>query len=401
MIAGSEKMNFALPPAEQRPASGWRYRYAVRRGRFVTLGRDTLMLVRNPSWDPRTDALRKAYPDRIELEMRGGRNSERYRNAREVDRGALDLVVDANALPGQIRRYGRSPRLRQRLHVNTESELDFVSTNIAVPPFDDVHVRRALNLALDRRALAQFANATPLGPVTPTEHVLPDSVEDDLLASYGPYPLRGDLAAARAEMARSRYDRDHDGRCDAPACRGIVAYGRPLDLPGSRRAEALIRRDLARIGVVIADRHIRSNVMLAILTRPRSHVALSLASGWIVDFPDAAGFAPVLQKPSDAVNLDFSLLGATPGQLRRWGYRVRSVPSVDTKIPQCRTLLSDLRTRCWAELDQLLAERVVPWLPLDESELAAVTSARVARYSFDQFVPAPALDRIALGRGGG
>jgi ABC-type transport system substrate-binding protein len=400
MIAGSERMNFALPPAQQRPASGWRYRYAIRHGRFVTVGRETLLLVRNPSWDPRTDALRKAYPDRIALEMRGSRNSERYRNARKVDRGALDLVLDANAPPGQIRRYRRSPRLHRRLHVNIASEVDFVAMNLAVPPFDDVHVRRALNLALDRRALAQFAN-TKLGPVTPTEHVLPDSVEDDLLAGSGLYPLRGDFAEARAEMARSRYDRDDDGRCDAPACRGVLAYGYALDLPGSPRAETLIRRELARIGVVIANRHVRSNVKLAIVARPRSHVALSLSNGWIVDFPDAAGFAPVLQNPSDAVNFDFSLLGATRGQLRRWGYRVRSVPSVDTKIAQCRTLLSNLRTRCWAELDQLLTERVVPWVPLDEGEFAAVTSARVVRYSFDQFVGAPALDRIALGHGGG
>jgi Bacterial extracellular solute-binding proteins, family 5 Middle len=401
MIAGSEKMNFALPPAQQRPASGWRYRYAIRQGRFVTVGRETLMLVRNPSWKPRTDALRRAYPDRIELEMRGSRNSERYRNAREVDRGALDLVLDENALPGQIRRYERSKRLLQRVHVNAASELDFVAMNLALPPFDDVHVRRALNLALDRRAVARFTNETEVGPVTPTEHVLPDSVEDDLLASYGPYPLRGDLAAARAEMARSRYDRDHDGRCDAPACRGIVAYGRSLDLPPSRRAEALIRRDFARIGVLITDRHFRSNVIVPRFLRPKSHVALSLASGWIVDFPDAASFAPVLQKPSDATNLDFSLLGATPAQLRRWGYRVRSVPSADTKIAQCSSLLADLRTRCWAELDQLLTERIVPWLPLDEGEFAAVTSGRVARYSFDQFTALPALDRIALRRGGG
>jgi ABC-type transport system substrate-binding protein len=400
MIAGSERMNFALPPTRQPPASGWRYRYALRHGRFVTVGRETLLLVRNPSWDPRTDALRKAYPDRIELEMRGSRNSERYRNAREVDRGALDLVLDENALPGQIRRYEQSKRLLQRLHMNAATELDFIAMNLALPPFDDVHVRRALNLALDRRALAH-TNGTELGPVTPTEHVLPDSVEDDLLASYGPYPLRGDLAAARAEMARSRYDRNHDGRCDAPACRGIVAYGRPLDLPHSPRAEALIRRDFARIGVVITDRHPRSNVIIPMFLRPRSHLALSLASGWAVDFPDAASFAPVLQKPSDATNLDFSLLGATPGQLRRWGYRVRSVPSVDTKIAQCRTLLGELRTRCWAELDQLLTERVVPWVPLDESEFAAVTSARVVRYSFDQFVAAPALDRLALGHAGG
>jgi Bacterial extracellular solute-binding proteins, family 5 Middle len=281
--------------------------------------------------------------------------------------------------------------------MNGESALDYITMNLAVPPFDDLHVRRALNLALDRAALARIQNeiGSP-GLVSPSEHDLPDSVEGDLLADYDPYPFRGDLAAARAEMARSRYDHNHDGRCDAPACRRIVAYGVPSSSWQLRGTDALIQRDLARVGVHLAIRHLPLQEAFPLVARPRTRVALILTTGWFVDFPDAASFAPVLQHPSEIDNLDFSLLGAVPSQLRRWGYQRRSVPSVDGKIAECGALLGDLRVRCWAELDQLLAERIVPWLPRAEEEFAAVTSARVARYSFDQFATAPALDRIAL-----
>jgi peptide/nickel transport system substrate-binding protein len=397
MIAGSEKMNFALPPRQQRPAAGWHYHYAERGGRVVILGRESLLLVRNPSWDPRSDQLRKAYPDRIELEMRGTPNSELRRNARKIDQGALDLVLDDSAPSGQLARYRQSARLRRRLHMNAESALDYITMNLAVPPFDDLHVRRALNLALDRAGLARIQNeiGSP-GLVSPSEHDLPDSVEGDLLADYDPYPFRGDLAAARAEMARSRYDHNHDGRCDAPACRRIVAYGVPSSSWQLRGTDALIQRDLARVGVHLAIRHLPLQEAFPLVARPRRRVALILTTGWFVDFPDAASFAPVLQHPSEIDNLDFSLLGAVPSQLRRWGYQRRSVPSVDSKIAECGALLGDLRVRCWAELDQLLTERIVPWLPRAEEEFAAVTSARVARYSFDQFATAPALDRIAL-----
>jgi peptide/nickel transport system substrate-binding protein len=397
MISGSQRMNFALPPERQRPVSGWVYRYAMREGSVVILGRESLKLVRNPSWDPRSDQLRKAYPDRIELEMRGTLNSERKRNARRIDRGALDVVLDESAPSGQIRRYQRSPGLRRRLHLNAYSGVEYVTTNLAVPPFDDVHVRRALNLTLDRTALARIESGPRgFGPVTPTEHDLPDSVERDLLADYAPFPLRGDIAAARAEMARSRYDHNHDGRCDVPACSSVVAYGVADEIQTLRGTDALVRRDFARLGVILVFRHVPLVAVDRAIGRPRTRVAVMLHTGWLVDFPDGAGFAPVLQSPTDAVNVDLSLLGATPEQLRRWGYAKRSVPSVNRKIARCRELLEGVRALCWAELDQLLVERIVPWLPLAQLEFVAATSARVVRYSFDQFAPGPALDRIAL-----
>jgi peptide/nickel transport system substrate-binding protein len=399
MVAGSQKLNFKLPPKRQRPASGWRYRYAVRGGRVVILGQESLTLVRNPTWDPRSDPLRKAYPDRIELEMRGGPDSERLRNARRVELGSLDVILDNSAPPGQLRRYRRSDRLRKRLHVNAESAVNYATMNLAVPPFDDVHVRRALNLVLDRAAFARIENTIGFfGPVIATEHDLPDNVEGDLLADYDPYPLHGDLAAARAEMARSRYDRNHDGRCDAAVCKRIVAEGSFADQP--RAPDALVQRDFARVGVMLAVRHLSPREEDRVVGPPQARSALSLNTGWLVDFPDGAGFAPVLQDPTEGFNEDLSMLGATPEQLRRWGYRKRSVPSVDQKIAQCRALLGSIRTRCWGELDQLVSEMIVPWVPLDETEFAAVTSTRVARYSFDEFAPGPALDRIALKPGG-
>jgi peptide/nickel transport system substrate-binding protein len=397
MIAGSEKLNFAVAPERQRPVSGWRYRYVVRRGTVEILGRESLTLVRNPSWDPRTDPLRKAYPDRVQLEMRGMPNSERQRNARKIDRGALDVILEGRPLVEQQRRYMRTTTLRERLHMDEQGGVEYSAMNLAVPPFDDVHVRRALNLALDRMALARIENRSgSFGPVTPTEHALPDSVEGDLLATYAPFPPSGDIAAAQSEMRHSRYDRNRDGRCDHPACKRVPTFGAAPEAGWLLAAEPLIQRDLARIGLTLAIRHATFRAFALTAGRPRTRPALSLFSGWVVDFPDGAGFGPVLEDPSETTNLDFSLLDATPQQLRRWGYRVRSVPSVAGKIGECRALLGGARTRCWAELDQLLMERIVPWVPHVQFAFAAVTSARVARYSFDQFATSPALDRIAL-----
>jgi hypothetical protein len=72
------------------------------------------------------------------------------------------------------------------------------------------------------------------------------------------------------------------------------------------------------------------------------------------------------------------------------------VPSIDAKFRQCVPLVGQAQFQCWAELDQLLMEQVVPAVPLVFEGYVRPVSARVASYSFDQSVALPALDQIAL-----
>ena len=45
---------------------------------------------------------------------------------------------------------------RAQLHSNATTETDFLQLNTTLPPFDDVRVRQALNLAIDRRAVVRI-----------------------------------------------------------------------------------------------------------------------------------------------------------------------------------------------------------------------------------------------------
>ena len=58
MFEGSENLDFSVPAKDQEPVSGY------------VPGR-SIVLVRNPSYDPATDGLRPAYPDRIEATIGG------------------------------------------------------------------------------------------------------------------------------------------------------------------------------------------------------------------------------------------------------------------------------------------------------------------------------------------
>jgi hypothetical protein len=52
-----------------------------------------------------------------------------------------------------------------------------------------------------------------------------------------------------------------------------------------------------------------------------------------------------------------------------------------------------------AELDQLLMEQVVPWVPLVFQNHVYIVSRRVVAQSYDQLAALPALDRIAVAGG--
>jgi peptide/nickel transport system substrate-binding protein len=401
MIAGSERLDFSLPANRQKPVSGYVWRRAA--SGFVH-GR-SLTLVRNPSWDPRSDSLRKDYLDRIELTFGGTPAGA----AAAVDKGALDLVFDASAPVDQVHRYLADPSLKRRVFVYPSVWLYVIPMNLALPPFDDVHVRRAVNWAIDKAALVRLANSKRFlffGPLygTVATHIGVDSVEHDLLQNYDPFATpahRGDLQAARRELARSRYDRNHDGICDAPACKNVLALTyRDGALPAMA---ALVRDDLKRIGIDLRIRVIPGLTDLAANARPRDKVALVIGALAAPDYPNGS----TLFLPNFGSELSFghlgvgnlSLLGSTPEQLRRWGYAVKSVPSVDGRINKCLPLFGLAQVECWATLDQYLMEKVVPWAPYLLVRFAYTVSARVRNFTWDDFSTGiAALDQIALAR---
>jgi peptide/nickel transport system substrate-binding protein len=377
MFAGADKLDFSLPADKQKPVSGY---LPGRRFAFV----------RNPSWDPRTDPLRKAYVGRIEFRLLPPAHTEAAlaKLAHQVDSGRLDLLLDAGASDGQLARSAKG-----RLFITVADNVYFFRLNIALPPFDDIHVRKAANLVLDKaRAAASIGN--PLrSPVA--GHLAPDSLDGNLLLGYDPYATpghHGDLAAARAEMATSRYDRNHDGICDVAACRGISAI--PFFWPPPP-PDRLFASELKMLGISIRYLNLSGAQYSHYFADPHARTGL-ISHSFFKQFPNASAFFVNFFSRTQIPGADTSLVGASPAELRRFGYGAKRVPSVEPKIDQCLPLIGEAQTQCWAELDKLLMEKVVPFVPyLYENNTAAV-SARVARFSFDQLTGLPALDRIAL-----
>jgi peptide/nickel transport system substrate-binding protein len=394
MVEGSGDLDFSVPPERQEPVAGFAPPTFAEAGVVVEPG--SLVLVRNPSWDP-TDRLRAAYPDRIELTI-GGRDDEEI--ARRVDAAEVDLDFGLGGSPfEQVAGYREDPALADRLFRYPNDTGFALTMNLAAPPFDDVHVRRAVAYAMDKAALVEMVSRPPHLPIGHTgevaTHVAPDALEGSLLRAFDPYAH--DPEAARAEMRSSAYDRTGDGRCDAPACRNVRTL--VLDLGVNAELAQAIGEDLAEVGIDLALQLRPPTSYFATSHDPREQIPLDIPSPWGKDYPEGAGWFQALFDRSGLEGPNTSLLGATPGRLREWGYGVTSVPSVEDRIQACLERRGVAKTECWAELDQYLMTEVVSRVPYIFMEHVQVVSERVVGYSFDQFAGLPALDRIALAPG--
>jgi peptide/nickel transport system substrate-binding protein len=395
MFEGSQNVDFSKPPNEQQPSSGY----------------TTLTLVRNSSWNQASDPLRTAYVDRIEFsifdtkphtisEVASGADPKetvayRTQYAAKIDSGEIDTISDYPAPTEQVQRYEADPSLRSRLQIHEFGDVRFLAFNLAMPPFDDVHVRRAVNFVIDKQGIFE-AWQKSLNSAAIYDHLAPDAQEHNLLLDYHPYPTpdhRGDPAAARREMALSVYDRNHDGKCDQASCHVSVLWRDSAAYPD---VEETVKHDLAEIGIVLDAKIVPGFEMYSACFDHSKHAQLCQV-GWGGDYPSASVYFPPLYSSGSVDNgFNFSLTGAKEQQLAKWGYPVHSVPNLDTRMNDCSTKLGTDQTQCWAAFDQYMMEQVVPAVPMLTDTAPWTFSARVASFSWDAVQGGPAFDHIAL-----
>ena len=382
MFEGTDQLDFSLPPEDQDPVTGY------------DVGR-SIVLVRNPSYDPDSDDLREGYVDRIEVVIGGDSNDL----ALKVDAGELDMVYDGVPPAAQIRQYASDPELQDQIHSDPSDGVRYIEMNLANPPFDDPNVRIALNYALDKEGFRQLRGGPLFGELA--GHIMVNSLQGDQLKDYDPYPTpngRGDVTAAKAAMAASAYDTDGDGVCDDPSCQGIVTIIDEAD-PYPKQT-ALLQQTLEPLGITLDVKTFERTTMYSKCEDPNSHWALCPSVSWGKDYPDGFTFGPPLFS-QDAIGPESCcndpMVGATPDILRGRGYDPSiPIPSAEEQIDECIPLSGDQRLECWAQLDRYLMEDVVPWVPYLFDNNVVVVSDRVVAWSFDQFAGLPAIDRIAL-----
>lgn len=236
-------------------------------------------------------------------------------------------------------------RARVRRHVDGTTYYFFMNTRR--PPFDDVRVRRAVTLAIDRAALAR-----EFGPraAVPTAQMLPPGVAGRRSAA-SPAP---DLAAARRLVA------------EAGATGSIVTVWGLTNEP-SPDVTARLERTLDAIGLRAGTRLWERSTMLAALASPSAPSQIGYVR-WRQDFPDAADWYPLL----------LGRAAIRPGGTLN--YAQLADPVLERMIRRAAaTWDPGRRVRRWRAVGRAVARRA-PWAPFAHTVRADIVSTRVRGY---------------------
>jgi hypothetical protein len=158
----------------------------------------------------------------------------------------------------------------------------------------------------------------------------------------------------------------------------------------------VVQSNLKALGIDLVPDILDDDGFFEALLDPTNQVPIGIGDGWVKDFPSGLTFFGPLFGSDTLGNPNTSLVGASRQQLDDFGYAPVDVPNVDAKIGDCLGAPGSAQFQCWAELDQLLMEQIVPWVPYAGMTDVRTFSPRVESFSIDQAFVMPALDRIAL-----
>jgi peptide/nickel transport system substrate-binding protein len=392
MFQGSERVDIRTCAA-LKPMSGTGYPIST--------------LVRNPRYDPRTDsrAARENNPDRFVLLAVRGHPAASQVIAKLTAGGLEDAILSSS--PKVIGRYLEPARKRGALRTNANDWLLYFSMNLTQPPFDDVHVRRAMAWLLGRAALRDAWGGAEAGPIA--RHLIPDSLLGGRLKRFDPFATpgdRGSLAKAKAEMAKSKY-RTKGGVCVATACKRVWIQTACNDdqvcgditYAASQRELAFIKPLVRRIGITFAGRRAPGSDIRI----PSFGIAVAPSSYWRGQYRDPSSFLDALfagDSITPRYNPNTSLLGITPGQARALGIkgRIGGVPSVDADLARCGALTGPPRLDCYAALDRKLTADLVPFIPFLWRNRITILGPQVAKWAFDESTGTTAFAHVAVKR---
>jgi ABC-type oligopeptide transport system substrate-binding subunit len=168
-----------------------------------------------------------------------------------------------------------------------EAAVEYYQFNVARPPMDDIRVRRAFSLAIDKEALADFKR---------TSQPLAGFVPKDIFPGY-PHPAGDafDVARARALLVEAGY-RDASGAYD-PSRFPIADVELTYNTSESNRqvAEFIQAQWRQNLGLTVPLRNMEFRTYLGVRNR-REYRGVARA-GWVGDYMDPFTFLEIFSTP--------------------------------------------------------------------------------------------------------
>ena len=361
----------AVPVAAVLPASTPHRRFATHpapgtgpyRIERIDPGHDAVF-TRNPHF--RSDGFAAGFVDRIEVTM--GPEEERVAAA---ERGLLD-VTDLWMTPTAERLAALKTRVGTRLQSASRAFTEFAWLNVQAPPFDDVRVRRALNLAVDRRLAVDLTGGPDAGKTTC--QIVPAGLPGHRPAC--PFTVAPSPAGSWTGPDIPRAERLVAASGTRGATIDIATYTERRTL-GQHLARVLRRLGYrARIHVypTLSDTYPPA-------LDPRDPPQIGI-NGWIADYPEPAAFLRVLVGCRSYV----------PGEpYLTTNFSRFCDPGLDAAIAGAQAAGASAG-KAWQRIERRIAAEA-PMVPLVDRRKVVVTSPRLGNLQF-HLQTGPMLERV-------
>jgi oligopeptide transport system substrate-binding protein len=243
------------------------------------------------------------------------------------ERGELDVIEVSSEYIDRV--LDTTDPLYDDLRIVSQVDVWYIGFNVAKPPFDDPHVRRALAYATNKVAIAEIAFNKM---VLPAKGILPPGLPGYNAGLEG---LDYDVQRALDEMIQSDYG-------DATELPAIT-----LTVTGAETGEMLAEMYQQTLGIELDVQVVDWSEFLQGLDA-QDYQMFSL--GWIGDYPDPQNFLDMLFHSQSAYN-----------------HSAYSNPELDALVEQARVEQdTDRRMALYQQAEQILVEDA-PWIPLYHS----------------------------------
>jgi len=230
-----------------------------------------IVLERNPDWN--RDG--RPYVDKFTLQF----GLEPVTAVLRIEKNEADILGEIFP-PAKYAEVSQNPALKDRFVTAGQLNTNYMTMNFNIKPFDDVRVRRAVNMAINKQRLVQVLNNRG----TVTGQVLPPAM-GGFDPKYQGYPY--DPAKAKELLKEA-------GQGDGFT---TELYFQSVD-PWPRMAQS-IQQDLAQVGIKVELRGV--DLAAFIGTASKTDAAPMTLTEWYADFPDPSNFYTAILGCSGAV----------------------------------------------------------------------------------------------------
>ncbi|WP_343870967.1 ABC transporter substrate-binding protein, partial [Dactylosporangium roseum] len=241
------------------------------------------VLVRNENWDPKTDSVRKALPDQIDLTI--GTAVEEIDN--QLLSGSVDVdVAQVGVQPGAQPKILLDAEKKKNADTPNTGFIRYFSINTKVEPFDDIHCRKAVQYATDKSTMQTARGGADAGGDIATNMLPPNIAGHD---DYDPYNTK----SGKPQIDKAKEELKLCGKPDG--FETVIATRNAGKEPKTAEALQAALKNVginARLDPTDASLYFRSTIGAPSNTHAKGY-GLMMA-GWGADFPTGYGYLSVL-----------------------------------------------------------------------------------------------------------